>query len=81
MSSSSNSSEIDSTTSSDINRQREFEQAIEQLQLIISVVALPFFGKWLGRKFSFWIYSRFKLFGWSSNLLFGPKVALSSKLN
>ncbi|TIA91820.1 hypothetical protein E3P99_00906 [Wallemia hederae] len=78
---SSSSSETDSTTSSDLIRQREFEQAVEQLQLIISVVALPFIGKWFGRKFSFWIYSRYRVFGWTWDLLFGPKVALSARLS
>lgn len=32
--------------------QKEWEESIEQLQQLVGVVLLPFFGKWLGRKWS-----------------------------
>lgn len=34
--------------------QREWEESLEQLRTIFSIVLLPFFGKWLGRKWSYW---------------------------
>jgi hypothetical protein len=34
--------------------QREWEESLEQLQQLMSVVLLPFFGKWLGRRWSQW---------------------------
>ncbi|KAF7985288.1 hypothetical protein HWV62_6443 [Athelia sp. TMB] len=34
--------------------QKEWEESLEQLQQLVSVVLLPFFGKWLGRKTSYW---------------------------
>jgi hypothetical protein len=32
--------------------QREWEESLHQLQQLLSVVILPLFGKWMGRRFS-----------------------------
>lgn len=34
--------------------QKEWEESLEQLQQLLSIVLLPFFGKWLGRRWSHW---------------------------
>lgn len=34
--------------------QEEWEESIKQLNLAFQVIVLPFFGKWLGRKWSYW---------------------------
>ena len=34
--------------------QLQWDESIRQLQLIFSVVALPFVAKWAGRKFAYW---------------------------
>jgi Mitochondrial import 2 len=34
--------------------QEEWEESIGQLNLALQVMVLPFFGKWLGRKMSYW---------------------------
>lgn len=34
--------------------QQEWEESLQQLQQLVSVVMLPFFGKWLGRRWSHW---------------------------
>ena len=34
--------------------QEEWEESLEQLAQLVSVVLLPFFGKWLGRRWSYW---------------------------
>jgi hypothetical protein len=34
--------------------QQEWEESLEQLAQIVSVVLLPFLGKWLGRRWSYW---------------------------
>lgn len=34
--------------------QQEWEESLQQLQLLVSVVVMPFFGKWLGRRWSHW---------------------------
>lgn len=38
--------------------QEEWEESVAQLQLLVSVVAMPFLGKWLGRRWSQWGESR-----------------------
>lgn len=37
--------------------QREWEESLEQIQLLLTMVLVPFAGKYLGRKFAYW--SRF----------------------
>lgn len=40
--------------------QREWEASLEQLQLMLTMVLVPFTGKYLGRKFAYWSeYSHF----------------------
>ncbi|RDB29120.1 hypothetical protein Hypma_015640 [Hypsizygus marmoreus] len=39
--------------------QQEWEESLEQLHLLVSVVVMPFFGKWLGRRWSHWAYARY----------------------
>ena len=34
--------------------EQEWKESIGQLQQLFSVVLLPIFGRWLGRKWSFW---------------------------
>ena len=34
--------------------QEEWEESLDQLHLVLSVVAMPFLGKWLGRRWSQW---------------------------
>jgi hypothetical protein len=34
--------------------QREWEESLEQLKQLASIVLMPFVGRWLGRKWSFW---------------------------
>jgi hypothetical protein len=34
--------------------QQEWEESLEQLAQIVSVALLPFLGRWLGRRWSYW---------------------------
>ena len=34
--------------------EQEFRESIEQLQQLVSLILLPYMGKWLGRRFSYW---------------------------
>lgn len=34
--------------------QQEWDDSIKQLNLALQIMVLPFFGKWLGRKWSYW---------------------------
>lgn len=46
------SSELDSEADSDA--QREWEASLEQIQLLLTMVLVPFAGKYFGRKFAYW---------------------------
>lgn len=34
--------------------QQEWEEGVRQLQMAFQLVLIPFFGKWLGRRWSYW---------------------------
>jgi hypothetical protein len=34
--------------------QEEWEESLRQIESVISVILLPFFGKWYGRRVAFW---------------------------
>jgi hypothetical protein len=52
---SSSSSEASYDSDEDLHlAQKEWEESLEQLQQLVSVVLLPFIGKWLGRRWSQW---------------------------
>ena len=61
-------SDLSSWDSEDHERrlQQEWDENVRQLQTIIQIMLLPFFGKWLGRKWSYWGRSRFLMQDWSS---------------
>ncbi|KAH6631136.1 hypothetical protein B0J18DRAFT_423223 [Chaetomium sp. MPI-SDFR-AT-0129] len=51
------SSILDSDSTSDA--QREWEESLEQLQLLLTMIIMPFAGKFLGRKFAYWSWARY----------------------
>ena len=42
----------------DFDAQREWERSLEQLQLLLTMIVVPFAGKYFGRKFAYWSMSR-----------------------
>ncbi|KAI0842566.1 hypothetical protein F5Y06DRAFT_257956 [Hypoxylon sp. FL0890] len=42
------------TSEEDYDAQKEWEQSLEQLQLLLTMILVPFAGKYLGRKFAYW---------------------------
>ncbi|KAI1826067.1 hypothetical protein F4861DRAFT_537425 [Xylaria intraflava] len=46
--------------------QKEWEQSLEQLQLLLTMILIPFAGKYLGRKFAYWSWARYM--EWSHNI-------------
>ncbi|TPX15750.1 uncharacterized protein E0L32_000084 [Thyridium curvatum] len=48
-------SSSDGGRSVDSDAQREWEASLEQLQLLLTMVLIPFAGKYFGRKFAYWI--------------------------
>jgi len=50
---------LDSESESDA--QQEWEASLEQLQLLLTMVLIPFAGKWMGRQFAYWSKAAFLL--------------------
>ena len=46
------SSDLDSEESSDA--QKEWEESLQQLELVLKMVIIPYAGKYFGRKFAYW---------------------------
>lgn len=42
------------SSEADSDAQREWEASLEQLQLMLTMVLIPFAGKYFGRKFAYW---------------------------
>ncbi|KAJ7783667.1 hypothetical protein DFH07DRAFT_727227 [Mycena maculata] len=51
--------------------QQEWEESLHQLQQLVSIVVLPFFGKWLGRRWSQWAYARYLRVGLGKSFFWG----------
>ncbi|KAM0792973.1 hypothetical protein ACM66B_002728 [Microbotryomycetes sp. NB124-2] len=52
--------------------QLQWEESIRQLQLLINVVLVPFAAKWAGRKWAYWVFGRWQMFGFSAQFWLGP---------
>ncbi|KAI0424789.1 hypothetical protein F5Y09DRAFT_323471 [Xylaria sp. FL1042] len=50
---------FDSDDSDDYDAQKEWEQSLEQLQLLLTMILVPFAGKYFGRKFAYWSWARY----------------------
>ncbi|KAI0148800.1 hypothetical protein GGR57DRAFT_229834 [Xylariaceae sp. FL1272] len=46
--------------------QKEWEQSLEQLQLLLTMIIVPFAGKYFGRKFAYWSWARYM--EWTHNV-------------
>lgn len=47
------------SSEADSDAQREWEASLEQLQLMLTMVLIPFAGKYFGRKFAYWSWARY----------------------
>jgi hypothetical protein len=52
------SSDLDSEEESDA--QKEWEASLQQLELVLTMVIVPYAGKYFGRKFAYWSESLFR---------------------
>ncbi|KAK7694916.1 hypothetical protein QCA50_002104 [Cerrena zonata] len=53
--------------------QEEWEESLEQLQQLVSIVLLPFLGKWLGRRWSHLAYARYLRLGLGKTFFLGER--------
>ncbi|EKD17063.1 uncharacterized protein L3040_000409 [Drepanopeziza brunnea f. sp. 'multigermtubi'] len=51
------SSDLDSEEGSDA--QREWEASLQQLELMLTMVIVPYAGKYFGRKFAYWSWAKY----------------------
>ncbi|KAL1754699.1 hypothetical protein FB107DRAFT_291494 [Schizophyllum commune] len=49
----------------------EWEENLDQLRDIFGMVLLPLLGRYLGRKWSFWAFDRYKRLGLGKDFLLG----------
>lgn len=55
--------------------QEEWEESLEQLKQLVSVVLLPFVGKWMGRRWSHWAFARYLRLGLGKAFFLGEQTA------
>ncbi|PKY08043.1 hypothetical protein P168DRAFT_314171 [Aspergillus campestris IBT 28561] len=53
------SSELETLSDDYSDAEEEWRESIEQLELLLSMVIVPFVGKFLGRKCAYWGWTRF----------------------
>ncbi|KAG8987385.1 hypothetical protein FRB94_004767 [Tulasnella sp. JGI-2019a] len=58
-----------------LQEQKEWEEGVEQLQMLISAVLIPVLGKWMGRRWSGWLYDRYLRVGLGKTFFFGQRLA------
>jgi len=51
------SSEVDSEGGSDA--QREWEASLQQLEMILTMMIVPYAGKYFGRRFAYWSWAKY----------------------
>lgn len=49
---------LSSETADSADAQRHWEESLEQVQLLLTMVLVPFVGKYMGRKFAYWSRSQ-----------------------
>ncbi|KAF8739356.1 hypothetical protein AX14_009924 [Amanita brunnescens Koide BX004] len=59
--------------------QQEWEESLMQLQQLCAAVLLPYFGKWLGRRWSYWAYARYLKLGLGRQFFLGGILPAASQ--
>jgi hypothetical protein len=47
------------SSSSETDAEREWKESLQQLELLLSLVIVPYLGKYFGRKFAYWGWKRY----------------------
>ncbi|KAI1439128.1 hypothetical protein GGR50DRAFT_699118 [Xylaria sp. CBS 124048] len=58
--------------------QKEWEQSLEQLELLLTMILIPFAGKFLGRKFAYWSWARYMEWSHSVEINWSGKTKLGA---
>ncbi|TVY23247.1 Uncharacterized protein LHYA1_G007291 [Lachnellula hyalina] len=70
------SSDLDSEEESDA--QREWEASLQQLELMLTMVIVPYAGKYFGRKFAYWSWAKFMTWKYLVEVRFTNKGAFKA---
>jgi len=49
----------DETSGASSDADQEWDESLQQLQLTVNMILLPFLGKWVGRRFAYYVWSRY----------------------
>ncbi|TVY78515.1 Uncharacterized protein LSUE1_G004105 [Lachnellula suecica] len=70
------SSDLDSEEESDA--QREWETSLQQLELMLTMVIVPYAGKYFGRKFAYWSWGKYMEWMYPVEIRFTNKSAFKA---
>ncbi|KAI9786373.1 MAG: hypothetical protein M1816_008034 [Peltula sp. TS41687] len=51
-------SSLDSTDSSSSDAEREWKESLQQIELLLTMVLIPYLGKYFGRRCAYWGWAR-----------------------
>ncbi|KAK8847486.1 hypothetical protein IAR55_005344 [Kwoniella newhampshirensis] len=51
--------------------QEEWEESLRQMEVVVSIIIIPFFAKWYGRQLAYWGFARYQKIGSLSRPFFG----------
>ncbi|WWD21577.1 hypothetical protein CI109_106063 [Kwoniella shandongensis] len=51
--------------------QEEWEESLRQMEVVLSIIIIPTFAKWYGRKFAYFAFARYQQIGSFSRTFFG----------
>lgn len=57
---------------------REWRESLEQLELLLSMVIVPYLGKYFGRKFAFWGWKKYMEWNYPVEIVFTNKAKFNA---
>ncbi|RKP10888.1 hypothetical protein THASP1DRAFT_27312 [Thamnocephalis sphaerospora] len=66
-----------SDSESESDWEEEWEETVRELKFLVTGIVIPFVGRWFGRRFSFWIWTRY-LEPWLGVAARAPRIAAPS---
>lgn len=58
--------------------EREWKESMQQLELLLSMVLVPYLGKYFGRKFAYWGWKQFMEWKYPVEIVFTNKKAFKA---
>ncbi|EWC48872.1 hypothetical protein DRE_00177 [Drechslerella stenobrocha 248] len=62
-------------TEQESDAELEWQESLKQLELLLTMVIVPFAGKWLGRRCAFWVWARFMQWKYPVDVVITSKTA------